>query len=422
MNSQRIHISNFDKLTILIVGLCASLFPLLFLTLRGWTNACLFLAGLASIIYICIKHPRFYKNKSKTYWLLLSALCAPFITELLAQILRGHIHMSSLDGPIRFLIASFIYVAIVEMPNKSIQLNLEWFIPTSLLICLAAYFLNPDASQFWGGRAASYFADPITFASYITALSFICLIYLRKSQSIALILLLLTAFASGIYLVVESQSRSAWTSYLIIGPLIPLINGKISKKIFAASLLVIICSAFSAYYFDSIVKHRIDLVYSEIMAYFNGNRETSIGIRISLARIDMYLFFNYLFTGIQDGILPPVAELSRTQNYMTESLYSMKLAWGSHNEILAQLSRKGIWGIASILGLFMIPITFFFRKMADLNQTTSTLAKVGFVFCTSIFISSLTIQVFNLKFTSSFYAFMLAVLTALIIRENHEQI
>jgi O-antigen ligase len=321
-----------------------------------------------------------------------------------------------LDGPSRFLLASTVFIAICEMPSKSIKLNFEWVIPISLLICLTTYLLNPAPTQEWGGRAASYFVDPITFASYITALSFVCLVYLRKNQHIALNFLTLIACASSTYLVIESQSRSAWTSYPIIGLLIPLIKGRIPKKIIFLSTLLIICSALSLYYLDRAVEDRINLISSEIIGYFNGDRETSIGIRISLARIDMYLFSHYLFTGIQDAILPPLAELSHTQNYITESLYSMKLAWGSHNEILAQLSRKGIWGIFSILGLFFIPITFFFRNISNSNERKAFVAKIGLIFCTSIFISSLTIQVFNLKYTSSFYALMVAVLSATIIR------
>ena len=421
MHSHRIQILNFDKLTISVIGLCASLFPLFFLTLRGWTNACLFLAALTSIIYVLIRHPHFYKNKNNTYWLLLSALCAPFITELAAQILRRHIHGSSLDGPARFLLASFVYIAIVEMPDACIKLNFQWIIPTSLIICLLAYFLNPEASQFWGGRAASYFADPITFASYITALSFVCLLYIKKDQDFLANVYILGAFIFSMYLIILSQSRSAWTSGLVTALLVIFIQKNRPKKEFFIYLLLIIGFFAATYYLNNSLKNRIDLIFSDVIQYSHGYRDTSNGIRLSLARLDLYLFKTHLLTGIQDGVLPSFTELSNKQDYVTQVLYSMKISAGSHNEVLAQLSRKGLWGIASIFGLFLIPMAFFLKNIVTPNETTSTLAKVGFVFCTSIFISSLTIQVFNLKYTSSFYALMLAVLTALITKKNHGQ-
>ena len=418
MNTQLSHPSRFDKLTIFSLGLCISLFPLFFLTIRGWVNVCLFIASLLSIIYIGTNHRNFYKNKTKTYWVLLFALCSPFLTELIAQIFRAHIHTSSLDGPLRFLLAGFVYIALYEIPHQKIKLNFEWVIPTSLIICLATYFLNPSASHFWGGRAASYFADPITFASYITALSFVCLIFLKQRQHYLINPLIITAFVSGIYLIVLSQSRSAWTSCIIAGLLIPLIQIKTSKKAITALLLLIVLSCFSAYYFDDIVKNRTDTALLEIIQYFNGNRDTSTGIRISLARLDFYLFYSHWLTGIQDGVSPPLQELKQSQGYITEALYSMKLLAGSHNEMLAQISRKGIWGVVSIFGLFIIPIIFFIKHIRSSNEKNCVAAKIGLIFCTSILVSSLTIQVFNLKFTSSFYALMLAVLFASVLKES----
>ena len=96
----------------------------------------------------------------------------------------------------------------------------------------------------------------------------------------------------------------------------------------------------------------------------------------------------------------------------------MKLLAGSHNEMLAQISRKGIWGVVSIFGLFIIPIIFFIKHIRSSNEKNCVAAKIGLIFCTSILVSSLTIQVFNLKFTSSFYALMLAVLFASVLKES----
>lgn len=422
MNSQEIHISYLDKLTILITRLCTSLFPLFFLTIRGWTNICLFLASLLSIIYVTVRHPKFYKNKNRTYWLLFIALCAPFFTELLAQIFRGHIHPSSLDGPLRFLLAAFVYIALCEIPSKNIHLNFQWVIPTSLLGCLVAYFLDPSTSQSWGDRAATYFVDPITFASYIAALSFICLTYLKNKNSLINVLCIV-AFAASIYLVIMSQARSAWTSCIVISLVIFLINSKYPKRNFIVYLFLIIIISLFAYQFSNLIKNRVDLISTEIIHYFNGDRDTSIGIRISLARLDLYLFYNNLLTGVEDGSLPTFSELNQSQSYITEMLYHMKVNAGSHNELLAQISRKGVWGIISIFGLFVIPIRFFFKNLNNPIEKISSLAKAGFIFCTSIFISSLTIQVFNLKYTSSFYALMVAVLSATIIKIQltHEQ-
>jgi O-antigen ligase len=83
---------------------------------------------------------------------------------------------------------------------------------------------------------------------------------------------------------------------------------------------------------------------------------------------------------------------------------------GPHHEIFGQMLRSGIFGLVTGLLLFFAPMGIFIQQLRNNSQNPA--AQVGLAFVLGLFICSLSIEVFNLKYTSSFYALMLACLGA----------
>jgi len=131
--------------------------------------------------------------------------------------------------------------------------------------------------------------------------------------------------------------------------------------------------------------------------------------------MDLLLFVNNPVFGVPDGSLPPIEWFSDRGMTITEAVYNQKLFTGSHNEILAHLSREGAFGLASVASLFLIPVGVFYKFSSSSSRRLSFAAQAGLTFSVVIFLSGLTIQVFNLKMTSTFYAFVLSILFAQIV-------
>ena len=397
--------------------LSLSLFPLLYLTLRSWTNAFVFVLFLLALFYTLqnFQSIRSSLDGPASKWIFFT-LCSPLLAIFISQAFRQDFSSTAFDGPSRILLTALVFLYLKDRQINFTKL-IEWVIPISLLICLGAYLLNPAASAMWGGRAASYFVDTITFGSYCLILGFICLISIGinpDKEHPLLTLLKITGFTIGCYIALKSQSRSAWTA--AIGLLIYLSFVRFHKKhpfypwIFMA-LGAITISAIYQLLPD--VHDRVNGGMQEVVSYFQANNfDTSLGLRISMVRVSTILILDNPLSGLKDGVMPALNTIPSIQPFYTDLLQQMIKDTGTHTEILAQGVRSGIWGLISGIALFFVPGWIFLTRITHQNTSIRNAAIIGFTLVLGLFIASLTIQVFNLKYTSSFYALMIAALAA----------
>ena len=276
----------------------------------------------------------------------------------------------------------------------------------------------------WGNRAATYFVDTITFGTYCMILGFICLISIHinpNKEHPILTILKVIGFLIGCYLAIKSQSRSAWTA--AIGLLIYLSFVRFHKKhpTYPWVLMVLGAIAIGAIYQLSPddVNQRLNLGIQEVITYFKANNfDTSLGLRISMVRVAINLIIENPLSGLKDGVMPALNTIPSIQPFYTDLLQQMIRDTGTHNEILAQGVRSGIWGLISSTALFLVPGLIFIKRIAHQNARIRSAAIIGFTLVLGLFIASLTIQVFNLKYTSSFYALMIAALAAQALQKN----
>jgi len=400
-----------------------ALFPLLYMTLRGWANSFVFILLILAVIYF-INNASAIKNSlhgRSTKWVVLT-LSSAILAIAISQSFRQDLSLTAFDGPSRILLSAVIFLYLKDRQINFTKI-LEWILPLSLIICLGAYLLNPAASAMWGNRAASYFVDPITFGTYCLILGFICLISIRISshqEHPILTILKVFGFLIGCYLAIKSQSRSAWTA--AIGLLMYSVFIRFHKR---SSYITWALISFGAiiigliYQFSPEVNQRVQVGIHEIITYFkNNNFDTSLGLRISMIRVAINLIIENPLSGLRDGVMPALNEISSIQPFYTDLLQSMITNTGTHTEILAQGVRSGIWGLMSSIALFLAPGVIFALRISNQNQHIRSASILGLALVIGLFIASLTIQVFNLKYTSSFYALMIAALSAQALRDQ----
>lgn len=418
-NSQQ---SGLDAFMLLGIGL----FPLLYMTLRSWTNTFVFILFLLALLFTLKNFQSILNsiNGAASKWIVFT-LCSPLIAIFISQSFRQEFSSAAFDGPSRILLTALIFL---YLKNRQINFTklIEWVIPISLLICLGAYLLNPVASALSEGRAASYFVDTITFGTYCLILGFICLVSIGINpgkEHPLLTTLKIIGFTIGCYIAIKSQSRGAWTA--AIGLLIYLSFVRFHKKHKAYPWIFMALGAIAMviiYQFSQDVHHRVNLGIQEVVSYFKANNfDTSLGLRISMIRVASNLIIENPLSGLKDGVMPALNTIPSIQPFYTDLLQQMIRDTGTHTEILAQGVRSGIWGLISSTSLFLVPALIFLRRICHQNPRIRTAAIIGFTLVLGIFIASLTIQVFNLKYTSSFYALMIAALAAQTLQKNEPE-
>ncbi len=396
---------------LLIAGV--SLFPLLYMTYRGWTNGWLIALFVLALVF-SILHWKLIKTELDDCFskLLILTLASPFLAILLSQLLRDDINIKAYDGPLRFLLAGLIFL---YLKHKQIDFlcMFQYIAPISLLIAVGAIFYNPETSNYWGGRYASYFVDPLTFGGYALVIGFTCLFLLNvKKDRLFLSALKLLGFACALFLSVGSGSRSGWMAIPFVLALWVFINRKNTKLVINVSL-VLISALVIALFLNENLQHRVLSIFQEIYAWMTNQankEEGSGGMRLTMWRMSWVLFLESPLYGYGD----PVGYKHLLEQPLLTSFAGPNalgaITLGPHHEIFGQMLRSGIFGLIAGLLLFFAPFTVFIQQLR--RNSHNLAAQVGLAFVLGLFICSLSIEVFNLKYTTSFYALMLACLGA----------
>ena len=402
-----------EKLLLVLVFL----FPIFFLTIRGWVNSIAILFFLIACLYI-LRYPTFFfRDRSKIFWLFLVTLLCPFFAELIVQIGRGEIVGSTLDGPSRFLAAAIFFVFMTRIRGDF----LRWISVGSIFaVFVTSFSVLVFTDYYWGGRAATYFVDPITLPVYLVAtLSLVQPTLVRWNStwervfalSVGGLMLLLVGVVA-----ILSQSRTSWVALIVRVETTLFLSTMKNKKLFAYLNFFLLICVFLSFLFVGTIQSRVVEAFDQIHSFTQGSRDTSVGLRLGLILMDIKLFLGYPLFGIADGQLPPLDWFSAHGMDVTPKLYQQKLLTGSHSEIFAHLARKGIFGISVVFALFFVPIFYFSKSLMDESGRVRAEAAMGLRFSLVIFSSGLTIQVLNLKMTSTFFAFILAIMFASLVK------
>ena len=397
-----------------LLWICLGLFPVFFLTVRGWTNGFLFLMFLTSITYFRDLSGIFRKIAADPRSLAVVATLASGCIALLAsQALRGgDFSLRTYDAPSRMLLAIPVFLVLKEKRWNFLKL-FQYACPASLLLTVLSTWLFPHS---WAGRPATYFADPITFGNYSMVMGFMCLFSLNvlAKDSRFLTILKLAGFASGIYLSILSQSRSGWLAAPVLLCIWLIIyRGSISRRIRFAIAGIGVAAALLAYYGLDPIHSRINDALHDLSVWLSGeNSDTSIGMRLEMWRVAFTLFMESPLYGYSDIHYRELLEIHPSLSVFTSHEARFIMYGGLHNDILANTVRSGLFGLISALALFVVPACVFVRSLGSATARVHGAGAVGICLISGLFVCSFGEQVFYLTFQSAFYGLMIAALCA----------
>jgi O-antigen ligase len=398
--------------------LCLAVFPLFLLTLRGWMNDMLILAAILAVYSLIRNEIRmpFMPDVIIRRWffLIVIALALPLVAVFLGQFFRQEYVWRNYDSPSRILLCIPVLFAITRN-GMNVGKYLSYSVPLAVLLTLFSVKVHPDIK--WGAdRITTHFVDPLTFGNINLALGLFSLlsidVYTRDTLLLKLYKLL--GFAVGIYLSILSGSRTGWFSLPMV--LFLWLHYRDSKNKWSTLALAIVGAlafSFAVYYGSSVVQHRVDLAVGEALAYdWDGlNKNSPEGMRISFFRIAWFLLWENPLGGWGDRGFKHLLNAPELAKFARPFAQRFVYNTGFHNEITTNMVRSGIWGLLSSCMLFFIPAVFFISRLHATSTPVRRLALLSLGYLICVFVSGMSTEVFNLKYTASFHAIMITCLS-----------
>lgn len=316
------------------------------------------------------------------YSLGLFPLC--FVSLVFWIKLRGEL----LPADTKFFIFPLLFYAV---GHGGLALNEKWalrefdnYLPFLLIIFGLWGIRNykPQQKWFWSGLAigamgaaifsgyqalvmdlrAGGFTNPIQFGNIALLMGVLCLVRALVGAHLGWVnLVLWMGFFSGLAASVWSQTRGGWLALVFIFIWIlanatrswSLIKRRMTFGGFCLLLLVPVLQP------KGVVQSRMEIATTEIRAYVEtGKQDTSVGARLAIWTLAWSDVAKEPWMGHGDkgwiALRDSAIEDGRLSTFSSSFTHL-------HNEYLNVLFKRGLLGLALYLGMFMVPMLFFFR-------------------------------------------------------------
>lgn len=409
----------FNYLSILAWSLCVQ--PLFTLVIKGWASGTLLLGGLACLIALIVSRKTLFsaapdsaKNEGEHAFMAVNSLL--FISIALTGLIRKDLHPTSLDSPIRFLLAIPVFIFLRKLRINLTQALLIC-ITLGLLLTLVDQIFFPSKTPWSTNRMSSYFADPLAFGYIALSFSLMALTSLvhAKRQSYGHTLLTVAAICAGVYMNIMTASRTGWLAVpLVIIFLFYLKRKQLNPRTTSIAVGLVVAAAVVAYGISENVRSRVSATANDIVSYsFEGIApDTSVGMRITFLRMALDMIVEHPLTGYGDTQTKKPEVPAVVKMYASQDAIDFAMASGFHNEIVTSTVQYGLPAGLSALLLFLVPLAIYWKQLKNPHEGSQFAAALGIAFTLTYFVSSLSTEVFGLKYTTSLYALVTAILCA----------
>ena len=311
-----------------------------------------------------------------------------------------------------FLVGSLVNLAhAAPIREYDAPLRFVLAIPVLLLLCV----FPPMPRFFWSGVAlgaifaglfaawqifsagelrAEGFTNPIQFGNISLLLGILCLAGLGWSVSqrrpACWYALMVCGICLGLLGSFLSGSRGSWISLLVALPVAYFCHGGALNRrhvaVSIATVLVLFGVLQAAPQLS--MEGRIKLAVTEAQDYFDsGTSTTSVGTRLEMWRAGLLLVPEHPWLGWgKDGYVQQEADLVRAGKVRPILGEHNHL----HNEYLDALVKRGVFGLAALLALYLVPLALFARRLKDDNRAVRPYAVAGVLLIVCYMVFGLT--------------------------------
>lgn len=397
-----------------VLVLLLHLYPVLALAIRKWVAVFEYTAVIVAIL-ILIQDIRRSETlapyTARTWWF--AGMFAGLPLAIFAgQLFRMDFVVRNYDSPIRFLIVIPVFLVIYRHRIPALRYFVR-MVPLTLFILFFEVLLWPDMK--WGGRLTTYFVDPLTFGCLALLLGTLSLVSIGmlSSHEWPERMIRGIAFFVGAGLSVASGSRTGWAALplvLLMWGWIETAGHRFQNRIRGVVLVAIVIAVASIYTWVPTVHTRVGDAIHEIRGYSwnRVNGSTSVGYRLSFYRMATALVLDQPLTGYADSEMKTVLYKDSFRSFSTKETSDFIVTCGFHSELFTNAVRAGVWGLLATVMLAIVPFCLLVDIIRKGDIQKKRLALVGAAYLCFIIVSGLTTEVFNLKYTTSFHALMMA--------------
>ncbi|QPB41976.1 O-antigen ligase family protein [Rodentibacter haemolyticus] len=395
-----------------LVNFSISFFFLSVLTFKGGHNVApffLIVLGIGYGIYGLFK--KFKWNLSKEdKWLIFSYIF--YFTVFLLSLLMNDGRGRELDNPSRAVLLIPALILLLRIPLKLCALI--YMIPLGSVIAglVALYdkfILHSEAA--YSLRTLYIQAGDISMSFGLFSLV-VGLYYWQKSQRKITALCIITSLF-GILGSILSTARGGWVALPIIFVVVLWIyRHLLSKGFFFVVTSVFVIAIVSVVNMpNSRVMERLSFIQYDIKNYEKNNSNTSLGLRFDMWKSAISMIKEKPILGWgADG-----ATEKRKQDVKVKAVNGNIGQFDhAHNQYLDDFSKRGMIGFIAFLGILLVPLRKFSRRLNSSSSEVKLLATLGTVHILSVMIYCLSQGFFTHNSGNLFYFFLTVVFYAML--------
>jgi O-antigen ligase len=435
MNTSTSHLANaaaairpkWINLLFAAIVLCAALVPASALVFRPLANAAFAFLLLIGLVAACFTRFRnklqlpFQSLRNITPWAVVLALALLTIVLGLNQIFANHslpyVHFIYT----RFSLFILILIALLLVPSHYLA-KAYWGVLIGAVLAAALSYISTRA-----GRPSQIVAmNPIPYGNLCVLLGFLSLLCLRDLNrndegplkiTFATLACIVAAIC-GLLGSIWTESRGGWVALIVIAllficaaPGIKAMHKIIAMIVFSVVLVL-------SYTQIDRIHSRVTEAVDQSMLYLNqGNRDTSVGIRLQLWEASLVVLKEHPLAGVGVGHYQEALKSLSDRGVISPLAATMP---HSHNELAYFATLLGIPGLLCILCIYFIPAGWFLSKLRSRQERTRIAAYMGLTTCLLFFVFGWTEVMFVIAATNVLYVTFLALFAAVVIRSELE--
>ncbi|PRC92815.1 O-antigen ligase family protein [Solimicrobium silvestre] len=349
----------------------------------------------------------------KTYWAINLAMFGTLCALLINQLSTGSFDIYLYDLPSRLALFVVIFWTLLQVPLQKLKL-IKWSWIAGVVLCTIQLFcMGKDVT----GRPTMlvWYIELVMLLGIFSALS----IGWNEPKNKLTIGIQIIAGACGLYSAYISQTRGIWLAIPVFTLLMfaTLIKNWCSKRnfLFFGAIILVIGVAFCT---TDIASKRIEDAKQDISLYSKQeNPDTSIGVRFQIWQGAWIIFKEHPIFGVGRAHYSDAMHGLEERKIITPTAATF---FHCHNEILYNMMTLGIFGLAGILLIYLVPAYYFARELRHSDRQIRASAAMGLSLCFGFMIFGLVDVMFMYKATDVFYSFAAAIFLAHIVKRKAE--
>jgi O-antigen ligase len=387
-------------------------YPIVLLSVRGGVSVCFTMLVVLACFYLVTMRrtpmAALFDARAQAY---AAAVSTVLLATALSAVIHGQLTLSIFDGPSRLMLAVPVYLMLREMPLRVLAISQYGFPLGAITAAAFVLFYPPNWSAF---RAGTYFANVIHFgnlALMLGLLSILSIHWCRKDSNPVLALKTL-GLVAGIFSSVASATRGGWIAIPVAFAIwLIFLRDTLTRRARWTAVITLI-AVIAGVALSPVGQSRFISFYRDVTD-LSTNMDTSLGLRLQLWKASLLLFLQHPLTGIGPERFGDFLPQLRDAGVITPAAAAMGMA-EIHNEIMMRSAALGLPGLIAILAIHLVPVILFVREARSPATHKRRAAVMGICLVASFFLFGMTVEIYNLKMTVTFYSLTLALLLSVV--------